>query len=354
MADFLTELFGSAIAGGLSGAMRANREEALLEERALAALLKEGKGYIPERLLPFMGGYTGYPPEESQPFPWAEGESPAAPGRRWTYAESAQARGEREFGQSVEAKFNDPASKMYSYLKNSGSSAAEAKQMTLSVFGEDLPEGHWLFEEPTAKEMLGEEKAKTELGQKMGIEKVLPGIIGAYGKERFAGEMEPQLGRPLLEDLAIVPKREKAKAPKTQKTQEQLGEELYKRGQMMLSKIPMSEYQDEEGIAQKGRIPQTPQEHETYNLAKDYIDRGLKMMGSEKTAKVDWWSSDEFQESGFVGGELSPETQAYFKQWKTLEEFKASPEYQMLMANGTPEQIDQMEEDAESYFGGGF
>lgn len=230
-------------------------------------------------------------------------------------------------------------------------------------------------EQPKPSELLKEQTDQRKLLQKSGYGGILPGIIGGWGKGRFAKEVEkPRRAPPsfidvdpggmsTLETLGILPPKKKVEKVKKEKTQEQLGEELYKRGQMMLSKIPKRNYLDDDEIEQTGRIPQTPQEHETYNLAKDYINRGLKMMGSEKTKEVDWWSSDEFQElearpegAGFVSDELSVKTQAYFKQggWKTLEEFKASPQYQMLMENGTAEQIDQMEEDAEVYFGGGF
>lgn len=144
MADLLTELFGYGIAGGLSGAMRANREEALREEEALARLLKEGKGYIPEQLLPFMEGYTRYPPEESQPFPWAEGESRVSPGRRWTYAESPQAKAERERTEGYQKKLSEVEGyDFYKYLRDvEKRSEGESAELYERIFGQP-----WIEEE---------------------------------------------------------------------------------------------------------------------------------------------------------------------------------------------------------------
>lgn len=113
----------------------------------------------------------------------------------------------------------------------------------LAKVPEHLKAKHFPFlaskeEAPTAKEMLGEEKAKTELGRKMGVEKVLPGIVGGYGKERFVKEVgKPQLGMSVLEDLGIVPKRKTVKKAQTYKPseKEKLSQYLVLAGQGMLT-----------------------------------------------------------------------------------------------------------------------
>lgn len=227
MPNFFENLIAHSLAGGLRGSIEQFLAEEYAKKKAIAEAWGQGKGVIPSEALPSflragwgMGGQSPDIPTQLSPLS-RSGEPDYRPGpMRSGYAsiESPTVRTEREFGQGVEAQFSDPASQMYRYLQKSGRSAAEARQMTLSVFGEDLPEGHWLLEEPTTKEMLAEEEAKTELGRKRGIEQVLPGVIGAYGKERFVEEVgKPQLGRPLLEQLGVVPEREAVKAPRVEK-----------------------------------------------------------------------------------------------------------------------------------------
>ena len=273
MPNFFENIIARGLAGGLQGSLEQFLAEEAAKKRAIALAWGKGEGAIPTEALPSflragwgVGGPSPDIPTQLSPLS-KSGVADYRPGpmqRGYASIESPGVRAEREFGQGVEAKFSDPASKMYLYLQNSGRSAAEARQMTLSVFGENLPEGHWLFEVPTAKEMLGEEKAKTELGQKMGMEKILPGIIGAYGKEGFAKEMEPRLGRPLLENMGIVPPVEKVEAPRALTDSEKLAHYRIK------IKKGMATEAEKNFVEQKGYDPDTGEKVEKEKVAGIY------------------------------------------------------------------------------------
>lgn len=228
-------------------------------------------------------------------------------------------------------------------------------------------------EQPKPSELLKQEGARKQLRVGGMMQKVLPGLIGAHGKEGFAKMAEPQVGRPTLETLGILPpkpKVETAKAPRALTKDEKTARYTVQAKAGTLKDPEKREYLKLQGIDPDTGLEKMEKEgiyspeiekkrEQAMSILKDMdkkleLSPGETVVGEAAQAYLDS-TMTKYGAAGFVSGELSAETQAYFKKggWKTLEDFKASPEYQMLMANGAEEQIDQMEEDAESYFGGG-
>lgn len=259
-------------------------------------------------------------------------------------------------------------------------------EITLTQALNQIPEP----EKPTApSELLKQEGARKQLRVGGMMERVLPGLIGAHGKEKFVKMAEPQVGRTTLETLGILPpkkKVEKVKTPRALTDTEKLARYRIniKNGtatEEQKNFVEQKGYDRETGekVEKAGGIypPEVEKKRKQATAILKDLDERKEFVSPDETVIAESVQTyldstmEKYGGAGFAGKKeipyqtfeeekpteiLSPETQAYFKQggWKTLEDFKASPEYQTLMANGTAEQIDRMEEDAESYFSGGF
>jgi hypothetical protein len=314
MNNFLETL----IAGGLGGAMRGGMEGLLmrkaLEEKMLAETMGQEEGIVPVSALAALmkGGWTGRPDVDFQLSPYGEFNPMEHREKGYAYMESPQAKAGRLQREKLQAAVpNDFASQMFIYLSRPtsqggmGWNESTAKDFILRTYGNELPQDHWLLKAPEPEKPVPEEQKITKAydimrGLQHAITPTTRATIGGetvpsgkFGERAMGTALEPNLLRSVLEKQGLL---EKPPAEKIPKTQEEQGEELFKRGHALLSKIPIREYEDEQGITQKGRIPQTPQEHEAYNLAMDYIDRGLKMMDVNKINRIKAEYPDVFWE----------------------------------------------------------